>query len=68
MELITHYPNNHIYLKIIEGKIEVERIRNGDLNVDDIAEKPVSFETAPTAYTELRDNPGKHTSLVFSWK
>jgi len=31
MEIITHYPNNHIYLKINNGKIEIERIRSGDI-------------------------------------
>ena len=31
MELMTHCPTNHIYLKIAEGKIKVERIINGDI-------------------------------------
>jgi threonine dehydrogenase-like Zn-dependent dehydrogenase len=44
------------------------RIKDGGLNVDDIAEKPISFEEAPTAYTRLRDNPSKHMSLIFNWK
>lgn len=46
----------------------IGKIKNGELNVDDIADKPVSFEEAPSAYARLRDNPGKYSSLVFSWK
>ena len=46
----------------------IKNIKNGDLNVNDIADKPVSFEEAAAAYLELRDNPGKCMSLVFKWQ
>ncbi len=46
----------------------IGKIKDGELKADDIAEKPISFEEAPTAYTRLRDNPGKYSSLVFGWK
>lgn len=46
----------------------IGKIKDGELKVDDIADKPISFEEAPTAYSRLRDNPGKYSSLIFSWK
>ena len=78
--LATYFEENHL-IPPVEGALilkpadrtvsdrlaVIKNIKNGDLNVDDIAEKPVSFEEAPSAYLRLRDNPGKYMSLVFKW-
>ncbi len=78
--LATYIEENHI-LPAVEGALilkpadrtvsdrlaVINNIKNGELNVEEIAEKPVLFEEAPTAYKRLRDNPDKQSSLVFSW-
>ena len=79
--LATYVEENHL-IPPVEGALILKpadrtvsdrlavigRIKDGALNVDDIAEKTVSFEEAPSAYLRLRDNPGKYMSLIFNWK
>ena len=45
----------------------IERIRCGDLKVEDIADKAVPVTEAQQQYVQLRDNPGQASSLVFKW-
>lgn len=54
--------------RTVGDRLEViERIRNKELKVKDIIDKPVPVSQAPKKYLELRDKPGKISSLAFSW-
>jgi threonine dehydrogenase-like Zn-dependent dehydrogenase len=46
----------------------IERIRCGDLPVEDIIESPTPVEEAPEAYVNLRDNPEKFSAMSFAWQ
>jgi threonine dehydrogenase-like Zn-dependent dehydrogenase len=45
----------------------IDRIREGDLPVADILDRPVPVEEAPDAYVELRDHPERRSALAFRW-
>jgi len=45
----------------------IERIRHDDLPLDDIVTSPVPVEDAPRAYSDLRDHPDQHNTIVFQW-
>lgn len=45
----------------------IEQVRAGHLDTMDFASKPVPVADAPEEYLELRDKPGKLSSLSFKW-
>lgn len=45
----------------------LEQIRKNGLLVEDIVTQAVPVEKAQQAYTDLRDNPGRFSALVYKW-
>lgn len=45
----------------------IERIRCGELYVNDFVSEPIPVSEAPNAYLELRDHPNRTNALAFAW-
>lgn len=46
----------------------IERIRHGDLPMDDIVAAPTPVADAPEAYARLRDRPDTYSTIVYDWQ
>ncbi|MCL5674717.1 MAG: zinc-binding dehydrogenase [Candidatus Omnitrophica bacterium] len=54
--------------RTVNDRLEViDKIKKGCLPVKDIIEKPVPVDECVKAYKNLRDEPGKYSTLAFEW-
>jgi hypothetical protein len=63
--VVVFRPNDR---KVEDRQMVVDFIRRGLLPVSEFVAEPLPVSKAPEAYANLREQPGRYSSIAFHWK